>query len=102
MIYRDWDGLLPPDIGHQIVRLPGREVRRNEQAFLEIEPLVEALYEAVVAELDDRPYAFFGHCLGAQLAYRVTVAIERDGGTPPLLVGASGWPPVGFSMTTME
>jgi surfactin synthase thioesterase subunit len=102
LIYRSWPTLLPGDIGYQVVQLPGREMRRNEPSFREIEPLIEALYQALADELDERPYAFFGHCLGAQLAYRVTVALERDGFRGPVLLGASGWTPVGFSMTTME
>jgi surfactin synthase thioesterase subunit len=101
-IYRGWPPLLPADVAYQIVQIPGREMRRGEDAFTEIEPLVESLYEALAAELDERPYAFFGHCLGAQLAYRVALCAERDGVPRPILIGASGWTPVGFSMTTME
>jgi surfactin synthase thioesterase subunit len=102
LIYRPWPELLPDDIAYQVVQLPGREMRRQEPSFRQIEPLIEALYEALADELDERPYAFFGHCLGAQLAYRVTVALKRDGLRGPVLLGASGWTPVGFSMTTME
>jgi surfactin synthase thioesterase subunit len=102
LIYRPWPELLPDDVAYQVVQLPGREMRRNERSFREIEPLIEALYEALTDELDERPFAFFGHCLGAQLAYRVTVALERDGRRGPVLLGTSGWTPVGFSMTTME
>jgi surfactin synthase thioesterase subunit len=102
LIYRDWPGLLPTDLAAQPVQIPGRELRRAEPPFLHIEPLVSALHEALVAELDDRPFAFFGHCLGAQLAYRVTLELDRHGDPLPLLIGASGWTPVGFSMTTME
>jgi surfactin synthase thioesterase subunit len=101
-IYRNWDALLPQDFAHQIVSLPGREKRTGEPAFTEIEPLVEALHEAVLEELDDRPYAFFGHCLGAQLAYRVAVGMKRDGDRGPVLIGASGWAPEGFAQSTYE
>jgi surfactin synthase thioesterase subunit len=102
LIYRSWPTLLPDDVAYQVVQLPGRELRRNELSFREMEPLIEALYEAMADELDERPYAFFGHCLGAQLAYRVTVELERNGLRGPVLLGTSGWTPVGFSMTTME
>ncbi|MEW9532097.1 thioesterase II family protein [Microbispora sp. NPDC049125] len=101
-IYRNWHTLLPADFARQIVQLPGREKRRGERAFTDIEPLVEALYDALLGELDDRPFAFFGHCLGAQLAYRVAVCMERDGETPPILIGASGWAPEGFLQSTYE
>ncbi|GLZ42505.1 alpha/beta fold hydrolase [Actinokineospora sp. NBRC 105648] len=101
-IYRNWDGLLTPDFAQQIVSLPGREKRFGEDAFMEIEPLVDALYDALLDELDDRPYAFFGHCLGAQLAYRVAVCLRRDGERGPILIGASGWSPEGFQQATYE
>ncbi len=101
-IYRDWGGLLPAEFAQQIVVLPGRERRRDETAFTAVEPLVEAAYEALLSELDDRPYALFGHCLGAQLAYRVAVCMERDGEEPPVLVGVSGWAPEGFQQATYE
>ncbi|WP_405017537.1 thioesterase domain-containing protein [Kitasatospora sp. NBC_00070] len=101
-IYRNWHEYLPSDIAHQIVQLPGREKRLGETAFTEIEPLVEAAYEAIADDLDDRPYAFFGHCLGAQLAYRVSLLMARDGQPAPVLIGASGWAPEGFSQVTYE
>lgn len=100
--YRSWRALLPDDIAYQIVQLPGRELRRGEPPIRQIEPLIEALCEALADELDERPYAFFGHSIGAQLAYRVTLALEREGLRGPVLLGASGWTPVGFFETTME
>jgi surfactin synthase thioesterase subunit len=101
-IYRNWGSLLPVEFAQQVVVLPGREKRREETAFTAVEPLVEAAYEALLAELDDRPYALFGHCLGAQLAYRVAVCMERDGEASPTLVGVSGWAPEGFQQATYE
>jgi surfactin synthase thioesterase subunit len=101
-IYNQWPALLPDTVGHQCVQLPGRQERRTETTFTQMQPLVEALHEALDAELDDRPYAFFGHCMGAQLAYRLALEIERDGGTGPVLIGASGWAPEGFLTPTLE
>lgn len=70
--------------------------RSGEPPFTRPEPLVDALYEALVEELDDRPYALFGHSVGALLAYRLAVATERYGGPSPVLLGAAGWTPQGF------
>ena len=93
IIYREWGDLLPRDVGAQAVTLPGRHNRREEASHETWEPLMDALHEAITAELDDRPYAFFGHCMGAQLAYQLTERIEADPGgnaislTPPLCGG---------------
>lgn len=102
IIYRDWERLLPPGIAPQAVTLPGRHNRREEPTFEEFDPLVDALHDAVLNDLDDRPFAFFGHCLGAQLAFRLTLRMEAEGGPSPALVGMSGWSPQGFFQPTEE
>ncbi len=102
IIYRDWPNLLPPDIAPQAVTLPGRHNRREEASFSDWAPLLDALHEAMDAELDDRPYAFFGHCMGAQLAYQLTQRIELEGGRGPMVLGMSGWAPQGFFIPTEE
>lgn len=102
IIYRDWAELLPPTIAPQAVTLPGRHNRREEDTYEQWDPLLDALYEAIVAEIDDRPFAFFGHCLGAQLAYRLTVRLAEDGMPAPALLGTSGWSPIGFFQPTEE
>ncbi|MER6735975.1 thioesterase II family protein [Streptomyces puniciscabiei] len=102
IIYRDWPELLPRDISAQALTLPGRQERRGEKAYTEWEPLVEGLYEAVLATNDNRPFAFYGHCLGAQLAYELAVRMEKDGVPGPLMVGMSGWAPKGFFCPTEE
>jgi surfactin synthase thioesterase subunit len=56
----------------------------------------------VLDELDDRPFAFFGHCLGAQLAFRLTIRMAEDGVAVPTLIGMSGWAPEGFFIPTEE
>lgn len=96
IIYRDWPQLLPSHVAAQALTLPGRQERRDEEAFFSWEPLLEALFDAVVEQLDDRPFAFFGHCLGAQLAYDLTLRFEEEGMQGPVLVGTSGWAPEGF------
>lgn len=93
--YRHWSALLP-GIEVQVLQLPGRQERHAEEPYRRIGPLVEAVREAVEAETDGRPYAYFGHSLGALLAYRVAVATEDDGGVGPDLLGVSGWAPERF------
>ncbi|TCO62863.1 thioesterase II family protein [Actinocrispum wychmicini] len=96
IIYRDWSDLLPDFVSGQAVTLPGRQERRDEAAYTEWDALVDGLYEAVLAELDERPFAFFGHCLGAQLAYQLSVRMADEHLPTPLLMGMSGWAPKGF------
>ncbi|MFD7712770.1 thioesterase II family protein [Streptomyces sp. NPDC059785] len=93
--YPGWPALLPGAEVHT-VQLPGRRERRGEEPYRRLGPLIEALGEALDAELDGRPYAFFGHSLGALLAYRLTVRTERERGTGPALLAVSGWAPGRF------
>jgi surfactin synthase thioesterase subunit len=102
IIYRDWENLLPPSVAPQAVTLPGRHNRRDEPTYEDFEPLVDALHEAVLDDLDERPFALFGHCLGAQLAFRLAVRMEEEGGPRPLMLGMSGWSPQGFFRPTAE
>ncbi len=94
--YGHWSALLPADVELLLVQLPGRHDRRAEPPFTRVAPLVDALRDALEAELDGRPYAFFGHSLGGMLAYRLTVALQRDGLAGPVLLGVSSWAPQGY------
>ncbi|SNQ51933.1 Oleoyl-ACP hydrolase [Frankia canadensis] len=53
------------------VQYPGRQDRRAEPPFTAIAPLADALAE-VISGLNDRPLAFFGHSMGAIVAFEVT------------------------------
>jgi surfactin synthase thioesterase subunit len=95
--YRGWGRLLPADIGAQALTLPGRQSRRAEPLPMDWDTLIGELHQAMLATLaDERPYALFGHCIGAMLAYRLAVRLEAEGDPPPSLLGISGWAPKGF------
>jgi surfactin synthase thioesterase subunit len=95
--YRSWNRLLPAEVGAQALTLPGRQSRRAEPLPVDWDTLLDDLHSAVLDTLDDdRPYAMFGHCTGAMLAYRLAVRLEADGDPAPSLLGISGWAPKGF------
>lgn len=95
--YRGWNRLLPTEFGAQALTLPGRQSRRAEPLPVDWDTLLDDLHEAVLSTVDDgRPYAVFGHCIGAMLAYRLAVRMEADGDPAPVLLGMSGWAPRGF------
>lgn len=88
--YAAWPALFSADIAVQAIQFPGRHDRLGEQPFTRVEPLVDALSEALWDELDERPYALFGHSMGALVAYRVAVALS-GGDQGPILLGVSGF-----------
>jgi medium-chain acyl-[acyl-carrier-protein] hydrolase len=70
------------------VQLPGREGRLREAPFTRIEPLVQAL--AAELPLAELPFAFFGHSMGALIAFELAHELARRGGPQPLLLFVSG------------
>jgi surfactin synthase thioesterase subunit len=58
---------------------PGRENRLGEVPLHRIEPLLDRYVEKL-GPLLDRPFAFFGHSLGAVVAYELTRLLRRSGG----------------------
>jgi surfactin synthase thioesterase subunit len=95
--YRHWPALLPSDIACQAVQLPGRQERRHEAPYTRLAPLVRDLAHVLADSLDERPYAVFGHSMGALLGYRVAVEMHRQGLPSPALLAVSGWAPRGFA-----
>jgi surfactin synthase thioesterase subunit/glycosyltransferase involved in cell wall biosynthesis len=71
------------------VRLPGRESRLAEAPFDRMEPLVSALAAAIAGYLD-RPFAFFGHSVGAIVAFELARELRRRGLAQPRMLIASG------------
>ena len=93
--FRGWQVKLPDFIEVCPVQLPGRENRIKEKGFTNINTLVEILAKVIESELD-RPYAFYGHSMGALIAYRLAYQLWENGGNKPahLLVGAYSSPSI--------
>lgn len=89
--------LLPPEIEPWALDLPGRQARLAEPPRTDLEPLADDMAAALAGGPPGPPgpYALFGYCSGALLAY---LACRRLDGTarPPvrLLVGSFSAPDV--------
>ena len=87
--YYRWGDSMPPGVEVCAVRLPGREARLAEPAFKSIQPLVVALAEALLPHLD-RPFAFFGHSMGAKVAFELARYLRATRGVEPVHLFVSG------------
>ncbi|WP_341739433.1 alpha/beta fold hydrolase [Microcoleus sp. CAWBG640] len=89
-IYRTWESQLPSEIEVCPIQLPGRENRISEAPFTEFTALVETLAEVLKPFLD-KPFAFYGHSMGAVLALEVAKSLRDQFGSSPvhLFIGAS-------------
>lgn len=67
-LFRSWRVRLAPEIAVRPVLLPGRESRLDEPPFRQLADLIKPLCAALEPHLD-QPYAFFGHSMGAVIAY---------------------------------
>jgi len=75
-------------IPHVGVRLPGREARLAEAPFERMAPLVDAL-AAAIEPYTAQPFAFFGHSMGAVVAFELARELRRRGLPMPRLLIAS-------------
>lgn len=91
--FASWPAWVAPGVDVLPVQLPGRESRFRERRFRDARTLAEAL-ERELAPWLERPYAFYGHSMGALVAFAVAAARMRSAGRPPrmLYVGAYGAP----------
>ena len=89
MIYRTWHQYLPSDIEVCAVQLPGRENRLRERPFTNLVELVQQLLPHLLPYLD-KPYAIFGHSMGALIAFELAQQLVRQPGRIPTYLFVSG------------
>ena len=70
---------------------PGREARLTEPPFTRLATLVEAAAQALLLYLD-KPFAFFGHSLGALVSFELARRLGRQFGQSPAILFVSGHP----------
>jgi medium-chain acyl-[acyl-carrier-protein] hydrolase len=90
--YAAWAAELAPDIEVTAVCPPGRERHIGAPPHHAMAPLVDALLPVIRPYLRP-PYAFFGHSVGALVAFALTHVLERDGRGPDRLMVSSSAPP---------
>lgn len=89
-MYQSWQASLPSTVDMVAVQLPGREARFTEAPYNRMAPLVSMLTE-VLEPLLDLPFAFFGHSMGARVAFSLAHAL-KDRGPRKLFVAGSPAP----------
>jgi surfactin synthase thioesterase subunit len=71
------------------LQYPGRQDRRQEACIKTIDILADKITEHLL-RLDDKPTLFFGHSMGATLAFEVAWRLEESGRNAPLRLISSG------------
>ena len=101
-LFRQWQRALGPYVSVWPVLLPGREHRMREPRFASLDALI-ADVDLHVGPYLDAPHLFFGHSMGALIAYRLACHRRSRGETEPraLLLSAYSAPdlPTPFPVT---
>jgi medium-chain acyl-[acyl-carrier-protein] hydrolase len=89
LVFRGWAGGLPKAVEVCPVLLPGRGMRLAEPPFTRMPSLVETVAAALLP-YTDRPFAFFGHSMGALISFELARLLRGRHGVEPAHVFVSG------------
>lgn len=87
--FRNWPDNLPSSVEVCSVELPGRGFRLTEAAFTSLDPLVQAIADALLPRLD-KPFAFFGHSMGGLVCFELVRVLRRNYNLNPTHLFVSG------------
>lgn len=88
-IYRSWQAQLPATVELCAVQLPGHGHRIRETAFKRMGPLVEAAATGLLPHCD-KPFAFFGHSMGALICFELARLLRKTSGLQPVQLFVAG------------
>jgi len=90
LVFRDWPQYF--DAHHELIgiQLPGRATRWREQTITQPERLTHQVADAIEENSDGARFVFFGHSMGAMLAFHVAEELIRRGTQAPEALFLSG------------
>src|SRR5689334_23313668 len=87
-IFRDWAQALPAQVELCTVNLPGRGRRFTDPLLTRMDDLIDEL--APVMPFADKPFAIFGHSMGALVAFELARRLRFDRDVVPAYLFVSG------------
>ena len=88
-IYRGWAESLPAAVEIVPIELPGRGRRLQELGYTSMPALIQALGPVLHPYLD-RPFALYGHSMGAMIAFELARFFRREYQREPQILFVSG------------
>jgi medium-chain acyl-[acyl-carrier-protein] hydrolase len=88
-IYRKWAGSLRDDLELCAMQLPGREDRLSEPSCARLSEMIPRVIDQL-ASFTDLAFAFFGHSMGALIAFELTRTLRDAWVTQPAHLFVSG------------
>lgn len=94
-VFTGWPKFLPDFVELYAIQLPGRANRISESPIVNMNDLLTKLSLLLVRYID-RPYVFFGHSLGALIAFEISKRMEKVFGYQPEWLFLSAHSPPGL------
>ena len=88
-IFHLWSRNLPSSVEVCPIQLPGRGNRLLEPAFTNLDLLVETASRELLSYFD-KPFAFFGHSMGASISFELANRLRHEHGSEPVHLFVSG------------
>jgi len=83
-VFKDWQQQLPPFVEVSAIQYPGRGSRFSEPSITDLTEMVDKIENNLIPFLN-RPFAFFGHSMGAGIAFELTRKLQKRGLRPRYL-----------------
>ncbi|MDT0321414.1 thioesterase domain-containing protein [Streptomyces millisiae] len=90
LLYRGWAEHFPQDWDLCLLEAPGRGHLQALPLIDDCDRLVDYFHTAI-APLLGQPFGFFGHSMGALIAYQLTRRLHHQGGPLPTWLGVSAY-----------
>lgn len=90
-VYADWRQAIPQQVLLQVVQYPGRGARFREPPLRRIGEMALGVIQALQQDADPRPLVFFGHSMGALVAFETARLMRRGGMRLPVKLLLSGY-----------
>lgn len=88
-IYFSWMNKFPDDVELAFIQMPGRGMRFGQPLYQSIDQLVDDVVNELTA-LPPKDLFFYGHSMGARVAYEVTLSLLRKKRHLPIHVVVAG------------
>lgn len=89
-IYASWQHALPDFVEVLPIQLPGRGTRMGEKPFTDLLQAVRAIHDDLLPLFQEKPFAFFGHSMGAVISFELTRQLGIEDGIRPFALFVSG------------